>query len=61
VSRYSNLIDSLCAKQDESIHTLEGLQLLSFIFNELGPYQDGKISPETWEKVKKFFGFDDSE
>lgn len=37
----------------------EAERLLDAVFAELGPYQDGKLNPETWEKVKQFHGFDE--
>lgn len=39
----------------------EAIELLESIFHEVGPYQQDQIAPETWSKVRDFFGFDDSE
>jgi len=39
----------------------DAYSLLEMIFIEIGPYRDGKVSDETWYKVRKFFHFDDSE
>ena len=38
-----------------------GAQLLQHLYLELGPYQNGKIDPDTWSKVLKFLNFDDEE
>lgn len=35
--------------------------LLEKIWLDIGPYQDGEVSSETWRKVRNFFEFDDSE
>jgi len=51
------------------VKELETLQrakvLLEEVYLELGPYaantKDLKIKSETWNKVRKFFKFDDSE
>jgi len=39
----------------------DAIELLNKVFHELGPYRDGKVTDETWYKVRDFFGFDDSE
>ncbi len=50
---------------DELLEDVERLKeaerLLDAVFAERGPYQEGTISEATWEKVKQFYGFDDSE
>lgn len=39
---------------------LEAFALLEKVYQEIGPYQDGKLTQETWFKVRDYFGFDDS-
>lgn len=39
----------------------EGYELLEKIWLEVGPYQQDKVTPETWRKVNDYFHFDDSE
>jgi hypothetical protein len=39
----------------------QACDLLSKIYIELGPYRDGKIDDKTWDAVRDFFKFDDSE
>lgn len=50
---------------EEHIETMSkaliATQLLRKVYLEFGPYQNGKISKATWDKVKSFAGFDDSE
>lgn len=38
-----------------------GYELLAKLYYEVGPYRQKDIRDETWQKVKDFFGFDDSE
>ena len=46
----------------DEIATLEtARRLLETIYTEIGPYKNGKLTDETWHKVKDFFEFDDSE
>ena len=35
--------------------------LLELVYLEHGPYQDKKISWDTWMQVRNFFNFDDGE
>lgn len=35
--------------------------LLSTVFTEIGPYRDGEVSDKTWNAVRDYFQFDDSE
>lgn len=39
----------------------EALKLLEAVYLELGPYRNREITEKTWDKVRNFFGFDDSE
>jgi len=39
----------------------EAVKLLQSVYLEYGPYSAGTISVETWNKVRNFFKFDDSE
>jgi hypothetical protein len=39
----------------------KAMELLQRVYLELGPYRDGKIEDQTWNKVRDFFDFDDSE
>jgi hypothetical protein len=39
----------------------EAEKLLAKIYLEYGPYKNDNISDQTWEEIKKFFNFDDSE
>lgn len=46
----------------EELQTLhEGFALLEKIWSDVGPYKNGKISDETWSKVRNYFQFDDAE
>lgn len=36
-------------------------ELLLDLYIEIGPYKDGKIKESTWDKVRDYFDFDDSE
>lgn len=53
-----SVLDSLV---QEYFHLKRVEELLDDIYVEIGPYQDGEVSNETWEKVRKHFKFDDSE
>lgn len=46
---------------DEVALLREAEQLLHAVFQERGPYQRDAVSEATWEKVRQFYGFDDSE
>jgi len=46
---------------NEILDLQEGKELLERLFIEIGPYKDGKISYELWNKVRDYFNFDDSE
>lgn len=46
-------------KEFERLQTAS--DLLEKVYTELGPYKDGKPTEETWDKIRAFFGFDDSE
>lgn len=49
-------------KVKEEIDTgMEAYRLLERVYCEIGPYQDAEVTKETWDKVRNFFGFDDSE
>lgn len=39
----------------------EALKLLESVYVEIGPYKRDEVKDETWNKVRDFFGFDDSE
>ena len=39
----------------------DAVKLLEAIYIEHGPYRNGEIKDTTWDKVRDFFGFDDSE
>lgn len=39
----------------------KGNELLEKLYLEIGPYQNGKVDDKTWDEVRNFFGFDDSE
>lgn len=46
----------------QEIKRLErGLQILTTIYTELGLYGEDKITKETYQKLREFFGYDDSE
>lgn len=46
----------------EEINRLQQAEeLLDKIWQEIGPYETGKISNETMIKLQKYMGFDDSE
>ena len=53
-----SVLDSLV---QEYFHLKRVEELLDSIYVEIGPYRDGEVSSETWEKVRKHFKFDDSE
>lgn len=36
-------------------------ELLFNVWLDVGPYKDRKVSEETWDKVRNYFKFDDSE
>lgn len=42
-------------------HGEEAENLLTKVFDELGPYGGGKLSDATIHKLQRFFHFDDSE
>lgn len=54
INRVKELIDDLQVLSEADT-------LLQDIFSEIGPYNNRKISDETWEKVRNYFEFDDSE
>jgi len=46
---------------EEIMDLKEAKELLEQLFIELGPYQNGKISQNTWLEICNYFEFDDSE
>lgn len=49
------------AAQDYVARLEEAEKLLEQIYHEVGPYSNGKIEGKTWDKVRGFYFFDDSE
>lgn len=39
----------------------EAHELLISVYLDIGPYRDRDVKDETWERVRNFFKFDDSE
>lgn len=39
----------------------KGNELLEKLYQQIGPYQEGKVEDRTWSEVRDFFAFDDSE
>ena len=49
----------------ELLKEIENLEharkLLDKIWMDIGPYDQGKITDDTWRELRKFYDFDDSE
>ena len=54
-------LEAIVALLAEMKHLMEAADLLEKVYLERGPYADGEITKETWNKVRDFFEFDDSE
>lgn len=46
---------------DEIADLEKAKDLLESVYSDIGPYQDGEVSFDTWNKVRNYFKFDDSE
>ncbi len=56
-----NKVGDLSNFVNEILDLQEAKELLEYIYIQIGPYQNGKIEKETWNKVCDYFNFDDSE
>lgn len=52
---------SLEEKKELLEYQIKALDLLEKVYNEIGPYNDGKISNLTLNRLNVFFNFNDGE
>lgn len=52
---------TICSLLTEIDEFQKARELLDKVYLEIGPYQEGKLTKETWYRVRDYFKFNDSE